>query len=100
LQIKDLQLNLSNRQASRSGEIIDLTPTEFDILAALMSNPDAAIDSISLIKHVRGYEATEADARAIARVHMHRLRQKLEVDPANPQYVVTIAGGRYLMSTK
>jgi DNA-binding response OmpR family regulator len=100
LEIKDLQLNQTNRQVSRNGEIINLTPTEFDILATLMANPNTAIDSISLIKQVRGYEATEADARAIARVHIHRLRHKLEIDPANPQYVITVAGGRYLISTE
>jgi DNA-binding response OmpR family regulator len=100
LEIKDLKLNQANRQVSRNGEIINLTPTEFDILATLMSQPDVAFDSISLIKQVRGYEATEADARAIARVHVHRLRHKLEPNPAEPRYVVTVAGGRYLISSK
>jgi DNA-binding response OmpR family regulator len=99
LAIKDLKLNLTNRQVNRNGEIINLTPTEFDILATLMAQPDVAMDSITLIKYVRGYEATEADARAIARVHIHRLRHKLETDPANPQYVTTIAGGRYIISS-
>ena len=99
LRVKDLELNLASYQVSRQGEIINLTPTEFDILATLMANPNKAIDSITLIKQVRGYEATEADARAIARVHIHRLRHKLEVDPADPQYVTTVAGGRYLMTT-
>jgi DNA-binding response OmpR family regulator len=99
LEIKDLKLNPHNRQVTRRGEVINLTPTEFDILAVLMAQPNVAIDSITLIRHVRGYEATEADARAIARVHIHRLRHKLETDPAAPQYVTTIAGGRYLIST-
>lgn len=98
LEIKGLKLNLGNRQVNRQGEIINLTPTEFDILATLMAQPNVALDSITLIKHVRGYEATEADARAIARVHIHRLRHKLETDPAHPQYITTIAGGRYLIS--
>lgn len=98
LEVRDLKLNLTNRQVSRDGETINLTPTEFDILATLMANPETAIDSITLIKQVRGYEATEADARAIARVHIHRLRHKLEIDPANPKYVSTVAGGRYLIS--
>lgn len=97
LEIRGLKLNLTNRQVIRNGEIVTLTPTEFDILATLMAQPNVAMDSISLIKQVRGYEATEADARAIARVHVHRLRQKLETDPTNPQYVTTIAGGRYLI---
>jgi DNA-binding response OmpR family regulator len=100
LEVMDLTLNQANRQVSRKGEIVDLTPTEFDILATLMAQPDVALDAITLIKLVRGYEATEADARAIARVHIHRLRHKLEVDPANPQYVMTVAGGRYLVSSQ
>ncbi len=100
LEIKGLRLNRTNREVSRDGVTIDLTPTEFDILAALMAQPDVAIDSISLVKRVRGYEATETDARAIARVHIHRLRHKLELDPANPRYVMTVAGGRYLISSR
>lgn len=100
LQVKDLVLNPANRQVSRHGEVINLTPTEFDILATLLAQPNTAIDSITLIKAVRGYEATEADARAIARVHVHRLRHKLEHDPANPHYVITIAGGRYLIKSE
>ena len=99
LTVKDLTLNQANRQVSRDGEPINLTPTEYDILATLMAQSDTALDSVTLIKHVRGYEATETDARAIARVHVHRLRHKLEPDPANPRYVVTVAGGRYLISS-
>jgi two-component system KDP operon response regulator KdpE len=99
LELKDLKLDLGSRQVTRHQETVNLTPTEFDILAALMANPNTAIDAITLIKHVRGYEATEADARAIARVHVHRLRQKLEIDPADPHYVTTVAGGRYIIST-
>lgn len=100
LTVKDLELNRANRQVNRDGEIINLTPTEFDILATLMAQPDFALDSTTLIKQVRGYEATETDARAIARVHVHRLRHKLEPDPANPRYVITVAGGRYLISSQ
>ncbi len=100
LLVKDLSLNRANRQVSRDGELINLTPTEFDILATLMLQPDTALDSVTLIKQVRGYEATESDARAIARVHVHRLRHKLEPDPANPRYVVTVAGGRYLLNAR
>lgn len=100
LEIDGLVLNRAARQVSRNNEVINLTPTEFDILNVLMDNPNTAIDSITLIKKVRGYEATEADARAIARVHIHRLRHKLETDPANPKYVTTVAGGRYLISNR
>ena len=100
LEVKGLKLNQASRQVSRNGEVINLTPTEFDILSTLMAQPNTAIDAITLVKQVRGYEATEADARAIARVHVHRLRQKLETDPSNPEYVITVAGGRYLLSSQ
>ncbi|MDX1521176.1 MAG: winged helix-turn-helix domain-containing protein, partial [Anaerolineae bacterium] len=89
----------ASRQVHRGNEEINLTPTEFDILATLMAQPDTAIDAITLVKLVRGYEATEADARAIARVHVHRLRHKLEIDPSSPKYVSTVAGGRYLLKS-
>lgn len=97
LEIQDLQLNRASRQVMRGGTSVNLTPTEFDILAMLMANPGQAIDSVTLVRMVRGYDATETDARAITRVHVHRLRHKLEPDPANPRYVLTIAGGRYLI---
>lgn len=100
LTVKDLALNITNREVRRKGQLINLTPTEFDILATLMTQPGVALDSITLIKQVRGYEASEADARAISRVHIHRLRHKLEPDPANPKYLMTVAGGRYLISDK
>jgi DNA-binding response OmpR family regulator len=98
IEIRGLKINQSSRQVTRDGDIIDLTPTEFDILSTLMAQPNTAIDAVALIKRVRGYEATEADARAIARVHVHRLRHKLEVDPSNPKYVKTVVGGRYLLA--
>jgi DNA-binding response OmpR family regulator len=100
LQIKDVTLNQASRQVDRGGQSINLTPTEFDILNVLMAHPDTAIEATTLVEEVRGYEASEADARAIARVHIHRLRHKLETDPADPQYVITIAGGRYLMRSE
>lgn len=100
IEIRGLKVNKASRQVTRQGDVINLTPTEFEILTTLMAQPDTAIDSITLVKIVRGYEATEADARAIARVHVHRLRHKLEIDPANPQYLITVAGGRYLLRSR
>lgn len=98
LQVKNITLNRASRRVERAGEIISLTPTEFDILTVLMIHRDTAIDATQLVKEVRGYEATAADARAIARVHIHRLRHKIETDPTNPDYIKTVSGGRYLMS--
>lgn len=92
----DLTLDYNMHHVTRQDQVLDLTPTEFDLLACLMESPNVAIDSVSVLKQIRGYEATESEARAIVRVHVHRLRQKLEPDPTVPRYVVTVAGGRYV----
>jgi two-component system KDP operon response regulator KdpE len=91
-----IEVNRGARQVTINHTPVNLTPTEYDILVTLMMQMDVAVDAITLVKAVRGYEATEADARAIARVHVHRLRHKLEPDPAQPRYITTVAGGRYL----
>ena len=92
----DLTLDYDLHQVTRQGQVLDLTPTEFDLLACLMESPNIALDSVTVLKQIRGYEATEGEARAIVRVHVHRLRQKLEPDPTAPRYVITVAGGRYV----
>ena len=92
----DLALDYDLHQVTRQGQVLDLTPTEFDLLACLMESPNIALDSVTVLKQIRGYDASEGEARAIVRVHVHRLRQKLEPDPAAPRYVITVAGGRYV----
>jgi DNA-binding response OmpR family regulator len=94
----NLTLNYDMHRVTRQGQVLDLTPTEFDLLACLMEVPNIALDSVTVLKQIRGYEATESEARAIVRVHVHRLRQKLEPDPSLPRYVVTVAGGRYVFT--
>jgi len=94
----DLILDYNMHQVICKGQVLDLTPTEFDLLACLMEVPSVALDSVTVLKQIRGYEATESEARAIVRVHVHRLRQKLEPDPTLPQYVITVVGGRYVFT--
>jgi DNA-binding response OmpR family regulator len=94
----DLTLNYDMHQVTRQDQVLDLTPTEFDLLACLLESPNVALDSVTVLKQIRGYEAAESEARAIVRVHVHRLRQKLEPDPAIPRYVITVPGGRYVFT--
>jgi DNA-binding response OmpR family regulator len=94
----DITLDYNMHHVTRGQDILDLTLTEFDLLACLMESPNTALDSVNVLKQIRGYEASESEARAIVRVHVHRLRQKLEPDPAAPRYVMTVAGGRYVFT--
>jgi DNA-binding response OmpR family regulator len=93
LHIKDLLLDKSRREVTLAGERLDLTPTEFDLLAALMSAPGRAFSRADLLEAVQGV-AFEAYERTID-AHIKNLRHKLEPDPANPQYITTVRGVGY-----
>ncbi|MEJ5311213.1 MAG: response regulator transcription factor [Anaerolineae bacterium] len=93
LQIKDLLLDKGRREATLAGKRLDLTPTEFELLAALMSAPGRAFSRADLLEAVQGV-AFEAYERTID-AHIKNLRHKLEPDPANPQYITTVRGVGY-----
>jgi DNA-binding response OmpR family regulator len=100
LQVREVLVDQQKHLATLSGEALDLTPTEFKLLVYLLSNPDRVLSPQELVREVQGYEADHWEARSIIRVHVRRLRQKLEPDPANPAYVVTVRGAGYMFPSK
>ncbi len=100
LQARGISLDLQRHVATVRGQLLDLTLTEFKLLAYLMQRPDQVVSPRDLVNAVQGYEADEYEARAIIRVHIRRLRQKLELDPANPQYVLNVRGIGYLFASQ
>jgi len=93
LQAADISLERDTRLVKVRDEFIDLTPSEFDILAALMSTPGrvySRLDLLDIIQGVRyeGYERT-------IDTHIKNLRAKLEEDPRNPRYIETVYGVGY-----
>jgi len=95
-----LRINLKSWQAYLNNSPLKLTPTELDLLVCFMKSPNTALDSVTLLKTIRGYELAEAEARSIIRVHIHRLRQKLEAADSQQNLIVTVTGGRYLLNTQ
>jgi DNA-binding response OmpR family regulator len=91
----------SQRREVRMGERgLDLTPTEFDTLAFLVQHAERVVSCRDLVKAVHGYDTTEHAARPIMRVHIHRLRQKLEVDATEPTRLLTIRSAGYMLTTQ
>jgi two-component system KDP operon response regulator KdpE len=87
LQAGDLQLDIHRHVLYRQGEIVHLTPTEFELLALLMRNQGAPVTHAKLLRSVWGPEyGTELD---YLRSFVKTLRQKVEEDPAKPKYIVT-----------
>lgn len=79
-------------------EIVDLTPSEFDILALMISSPGRVFSRSDLLTHLQG-TAMEASERTID-VHIRNLRAKIENDPGNPRYIETVFGVGYRFGTE
>jgi len=89
----DLVLDRQRMQATAGTRAIDLTTTEFELLAALARQPGRVFTRAQLLDAVRGTDG-EAFDRAID-AHVKNLRRKLEPDPRNPRYVLTVYGVGY-----
>ena len=93
LTVGDLTLDLQQRVAIRSGEIIDLTAKEYDLMELLMKNLRRVYSRENLMNLVWGYSYA-GDYRTVD-VHIRRLREKLEKVPAEPVYIMTKWGVGY-----
>ena len=83
------------RAAWKDGQSVDLTAKEFDLMELLMRNPGRVYSRENLLNVVWGYEYA-GDYRTVD-VHVRRLREKLELDPANPEYILTKWGVGYYL---
>ena len=93
LRIGDLSIDVAGHVVSRSGETVGLTPLEFDLLVALARKPWQVFSREALLEQVWGYQHA-ADTRLV-NVHVQRLRAKIEHDPENPRFVLTVRGVGY-----
>jgi DNA-binding response OmpR family regulator len=98
LRAGNLWVDLQRREAKMNDRDLDLTPTEFDTLAYLIKNAERVVSCRDLVKAVHGYDTTEHVARPIMRVHIHRLRQKIEMDSADPGWLITIRSAGYMLT--
>ena len=86
-------IDVAERAAWRDGQPVDLTAKEFDLIELLMRNPGRVYSRENLLNIVWGYEYV-GDYRTVD-VHVRRVREKLEPDPANPAYILTKWGVGY-----
>lgn len=93
LTVGSISLDLDARNAYRSGELVDLTAKEFDVIEFLMRNPNRVYSREALLDTIWAYEY-RSDIRTVD-VHIRRLREKLEENPAEPKYILTKWGVGY-----
>ncbi len=93
LTVGQMALNTEERVAIRDGRRVDLTAKEYDLLELLMRNPRRVYSRENLMNVVWGYSYT-GDYRTVD-VHIRRLREKMEQNPAEPEYILTKWGVGY-----
>jgi len=93
----DIEILPPSRQVRRSGEPVSLTPKEYDLLVALMRRRGAVASRVELLTEVWGY-GSGVQSRTVD-THMAELRRKLEEDPANPRYLLTVRKTGYRIET-
>ncbi len=89
----DVTLDLVRHTAAVAGQAVDLTPTEFELLRAMASEPGRAFSRMELLDAAQG-EAYEGYERTVD-THIKNLRVKIEGDPKNPKYILTVYGVGY-----
>ena len=95
-QVGRLQLDVGRRELSMDGQVIDLTPTEFNLLRVLMEAPGYVLTRDELLEKGLGY-AYEGMGRTLDS-HIKNLRRKIEPNPKKPSYIQTVYGVGYRLA--
>mgnify|MGYP001205421596 CR=1 FL=1 len=93
LRAGSLSLDKEARMATVNGRSIDLTPMEYELLNMLMSSPGRTFSRMELLEQAQGF-AYDGYERTVD-VHVKNLRKKIEADPAQPEFILTVFGAGY-----
>lgn len=93
----DLAINTDSHQVFRGGRAIDLTQREYELLTFLASHPNKVYSRVDLMEQVWNYGYVGDDVRTVD-VTVRRLREKIEENPASPQFILTRRGAGYYFS--
>lgn len=93
-----ITMDREQKQVTVDGELVKLTPTEFKILQLLMENVGTVFSSAQIYERIWEEDAYPTDN--IVSVHIRRIREKIEIDPKNPDYVKVMWGVGYRMEKK
>ena len=98
IQVGDLEIDRGRMTVSRSGIVVDLTASEFALVAALARHPGRVLTRAQLLDAIHG-DTFEAYERAID-AHVKNIRRKLEPEPVRPRYLLTVFGVGYRLAER
>ncbi len=95
---RGLEVDLSHRRVVVRGEVVQLTPTEYDLLRLLVNHAGKVLTHDQILRGIWG--AAYAEHQNVLRVNISNLRQKIEKDPSQPRYIVTELGVGYRLKSE
>lgn len=98
LRVGEIVLDRATRQVRVRGELVALTPSEFELLCAFLGAPGRVFSRLDLLEQMSG-DAYAGYERTVD-VHIRNLRRKIEIDPAKPRYIETAYGVGYRLSSE
>jgi len=96
-EVGTLRLDLTRQTLAVDGRLVELTPSEFRILALLARQPDRAVPRREIVEHL--WRSSHVGDERTCDVHVKNLRRKIERDPARPERLVTVRGVGYMLRT-
>lgn len=95
----DVKLDSGMRAATVAGQLVELTPTEYELLHYMMIHPDRPVQKDDLLRDVWGYDASDTNSN-IVELAVRRLRKKIEEDASNPRRLLTVRGVGYTFASR
>ena len=99
LEVGGLTLNMRTREASSEANTLVLTPTEFSLLEYMLRRPGEILPTNRLLEDVWDYPPGVGDP-ALVRMHIRNLREKLEADPSDPRWILTVGRQGYVIRSE
>jgi len=96
VRVGDLVISALEREVKLAGELVELTPREFDLLLFFANNPGKVFSRSELLDRVWGHR--HSGYEHTVNTHINRIRAKIELDPANPRRILTVWGRGYKLS--
>jgi DNA-binding winged helix-turn-helix (wHTH) protein len=97
-QIGELRIDTRKRRASIGERWITLPPIQYRLLLALAQREGEVVDCQELLRLVWGYEAEDAEARELVKVHIRQIRRRLSLDPEKHHYIHSVRGFGYMLA--
>jgi DNA-binding response OmpR family regulator len=100
ISVRDLTIDTSRKEIRLKGDLVPVTRAEYRLLSCLARNLGKVTSCSDLVMEIGGYSCSEQEAQQIVKVHVSRLRNKIDLDPTQPSYITNVRGFGYLLERR